>query len=289
MHTVMELVEFERLRRLDERAIRSTVILARGVTREDLSRPTPCAGWTLADLLAHMAAQHRGFAAAARGFGADPAQWVVRPRAAEAVGDTEAVGEVGAAGEVEAMGEVGADGAVRVDETVRAAGRDRAVGQVGAVGRDEAVRVAETAGILGEYSAAAERVITAFAALADPDRPFALPEITTARTFPALRAVAFHLTDCVAHSWDIARALDLPHDPDPDLVRAAMPTARAIPDGDSRLAPGSPFGPRLLPGHRASRLEHLLTALGRSPEWRSPAPAAAGGPIRPGAERGTAC
>ena len=34
------------------------------VTDEDLDRPTPCAGWTVADLLAHEVGQHLGFAAA---------------------------------------------------------------------------------------------------------------------------------------------------------------------------------------------------------------------------------
>jgi Mycothiol maleylpyruvate isomerase N-terminal domain len=33
----------------------------------DLARPGPCADWTLADLLAHMTAQHNGSAAAAAG------------------------------------------------------------------------------------------------------------------------------------------------------------------------------------------------------------------------------
>ncbi|MBU9763912.1 TIGR03086 family protein [Mycobacterium sp. TNTM28] len=47
------------------------------VTASDLDRPTPCAGWTLADLLAHMTVQHRGFAAAARGRGADESAWDV--------------------------------------------------------------------------------------------------------------------------------------------------------------------------------------------------------------------
>lgn len=32
-----------------------------------MSRPTPCAGWSLRDLLARMTVQHRGFAAAAAG------------------------------------------------------------------------------------------------------------------------------------------------------------------------------------------------------------------------------
>jgi uncharacterized protein (TIGR03086 family) len=45
------------------------------VTIDDLSKATPCAGWTLADLLTHMTVQHRGFAAAARGHGADLAIW----------------------------------------------------------------------------------------------------------------------------------------------------------------------------------------------------------------------
>jgi len=45
------------------------------VTVDDLSKATPCAGWSLADLLTHMTAQHRGFAAAARGHGADLAIW----------------------------------------------------------------------------------------------------------------------------------------------------------------------------------------------------------------------
>jgi uncharacterized protein (TIGR03086 family) len=47
------------------------------VRTTDLDRETPCEGWDLADLLAHMTAQHRGFAAAARGFGADPDRWRV--------------------------------------------------------------------------------------------------------------------------------------------------------------------------------------------------------------------
>lgn len=49
------------------------------VGADDLGRPTPCSEWTLADLLAHMTAQHHGFAAAAQGRGADPAAWRLRP------------------------------------------------------------------------------------------------------------------------------------------------------------------------------------------------------------------
>jgi uncharacterized protein (TIGR03086 family) len=45
------------------------------VTRDDLRRPTPCTGWNLLDLLAHMTVQHHGFAAAARGGGDSPSVW----------------------------------------------------------------------------------------------------------------------------------------------------------------------------------------------------------------------
>jgi len=59
----------------DAAAVRHTVELVARVTDHDLDRPTPCAGWDLGTLLTHMTVQHRGFAAAAEGRGADPAVW----------------------------------------------------------------------------------------------------------------------------------------------------------------------------------------------------------------------
>jgi uncharacterized protein (TIGR03086 family) len=56
-------------------AILASVDLVSAVTVDDLSRATPCAGWDLGDLLTHMTVQHRGFAAAARGHGAESAIW----------------------------------------------------------------------------------------------------------------------------------------------------------------------------------------------------------------------
>ncbi|MEV6860529.1 TIGR03086 family metal-binding protein [Streptosporangium subroseum] len=67
------------VRELDRRAVRASVDMVAKVAIEDLGRPTPCAGWTLADLLAHMTAQHHGFAAAAEGSGADLAVWRAEP------------------------------------------------------------------------------------------------------------------------------------------------------------------------------------------------------------------
>jgi uncharacterized protein (TIGR03086 family) len=63
------------LRPLHRIAVLASVDVVSTVTAADLSRPTPCAGWNLADLLTHMTVQHRGFAAAARGHGGDEAVW----------------------------------------------------------------------------------------------------------------------------------------------------------------------------------------------------------------------
>jgi uncharacterized protein (TIGR03086 family) len=56
-------------------AVLASVHIVNNVTPKDLHRATPCDGWDLSDLLAHMTVQHHGFAAAARGDGADPARW----------------------------------------------------------------------------------------------------------------------------------------------------------------------------------------------------------------------
>lgn len=72
-------------------AVATSVDVVSFVMTDDLSRPTPCAGWDLADLLTHMTVQHRGFAAAARGAGADLSIW--RP---ETVADAVAADPVAA-------------------------------------------------------------------------------------------------------------------------------------------------------------------------------------------------
>ncbi|NUP16952.1 MAG: TIGR03086 family protein, partial [Streptomyces sp.] len=60
---------------LDRVAVREAVRVVDLARSADWERDTPCAGWTLRRLVAHMAAQHRGFAAAARGVGGEPAHW----------------------------------------------------------------------------------------------------------------------------------------------------------------------------------------------------------------------
>ncbi|HTJ34209.1 MAG TPA: TIGR03086 family metal-binding protein [Dactylosporangium sp.] len=68
---------FPDFRAADATAVRNSVQLLNGPL--DLTLPTPCAGWTLSDLLSHMTIQHLGFAAAARGEPWPLAQWAPRP------------------------------------------------------------------------------------------------------------------------------------------------------------------------------------------------------------------
>ncbi|BBY49139.1 hypothetical protein MARA_26070 [Mycolicibacterium arabiense] len=56
-------------------AVLASVTVVDAVAPHQLTLPTPCAGWDLAELLTHMTAQHHGFAAAARGHGADADVW----------------------------------------------------------------------------------------------------------------------------------------------------------------------------------------------------------------------
>jgi uncharacterized protein (TIGR03086 family) len=73
------------LRELDARVVLASVGVVSAVTAGDLVRPTRCAEWTLADLLAHMTVQHRGFAAAAAGRGGDPEVWTAGAPATDPV------------------------------------------------------------------------------------------------------------------------------------------------------------------------------------------------------------
>lgn len=73
------------IRDLNARAVRDSMDVVRQVQVTDLGRPTPCEGWTLADLLGHMTVQHQGFAAAARGDGAEMKHWEFASAGADAV------------------------------------------------------------------------------------------------------------------------------------------------------------------------------------------------------------
>jgi uncharacterized protein (TIGR03086 family) len=122
---------------------------------------------------------------------------------------------------------------------------------------------------IADYAAAARHVITAFAQAGTLERGFELPEISPAAAFPAAQAVSFHFVDYVVHGWDVARSLDLPFEPSPDLAQAALVVARRVPDGENRLAEKAAFRPSRPTRPGGSTLDQVLTALGRSPAWPS--------------------
>lgn len=198
----------------DVRSFHRTAVLASvdvvdKVTPEDLNRATPCDGWNLSQLLAHMTVQHRGFAAAARGEGADLALW-----------DATTVAD--------------------------------------AVAADPAA----------SYAAAAADVLEAFAGDGVLDASFALPEFGAGAAFPGVQAIGFHFVDYVVHGWDVARALDAPFDLPDEVISAVLPLVLAVPDGDFRTAPESPFARAIDAGQGVSDLERALLHLGRSPHWK---------------------
>ncbi|MCX5378684.1 TIGR03086 family metal-binding protein [Streptomyces sp. NBC_00091] len=200
-------MELEVVKAFNERAVRESIAVVRRVALEDLTRPTPCSAWNLGELLAHMAAQHRGFAAAARADGVNLTHWKAEAPGPQAV---------------------------------------------------------------GQYLAAAQAVLAAFAEVGTEEQEFALPEFGEGAAFPAVRAIGFHFLDYVVHTWDVARALDLSFALDPDILDAALPIALAVRDGAHRTQPGAAFAPSHPEPADSDALTRILLHLGRSPSWGPP-------------------
>lgn len=77
---------------LHAQTVRASIEVVSHVTAADLTKPTPCASWTLHGLLTHMIAQHHGFAAAAHGDG-DPTLWHTRALGPDPVAEYRAAAE----------------------------------------------------------------------------------------------------------------------------------------------------------------------------------------------------
>ncbi|MFV0133046.1 TIGR03086 family metal-binding protein [Streptomyces sp. HMX87] len=63
------------IRKLDRTAVLGTVRMLEQAAPDTWEAPTPCTDWNLRELVAHMAGQHHGFAAAAAGGGSGLAAW----------------------------------------------------------------------------------------------------------------------------------------------------------------------------------------------------------------------
>lgn len=117
----------------------------------------------------------------------------------------------------------------------------------------------------GEYAAAAEAVLAAFA------EPTVLesrvPLVEFGGEFSGAQALCFHFVDYVVHAWDIARTLGLPVRFDEEVLAAAHEVAAVVPGGAARVVPGSPFGPEV-PWSGGDPLDLVVARLGRDPEWR---------------------
>ena len=120
---------------------------------------------------------------------------------------------------------------------------------------------------VGTYAAAAADLLDAFKADGVLEATFALPEFGPDATVPGAMAIGFHFVDYVVHGWDVARSIDVPFALPADVVRAVLPVALGVPDGDFRADDGSPFGRALTPTDGASDLDRVLRHLGRSPAW----------------------
>jgi uncharacterized protein (TIGR03086 family) len=73
----MEIID---LRSLHARALELATSVVERISPDDLARPTPCAGWDLAALLAHMVGQNDGFADAVSSTGdVAPSAFAARP------------------------------------------------------------------------------------------------------------------------------------------------------------------------------------------------------------------
>jgi uncharacterized protein (TIGR03086 family) len=104
-----------------------------------------------------------------------------------------------------------------------------------------------------------------FAALDTPgtlDRETALPGGGTSSPRKMLAALT---TDVLVHTWDLARAVDLPPDLDPQLCASAVDALR----GNDLPRDNGMFQPAVVVADDADAATRLIAFYGRDPDWRA--------------------
>jgi uncharacterized protein (TIGR03086 family) len=193
----------ERLVELTREALSRFGALVGTVSEEGLDDPTPCAEWTVRDLVEHTVGLTHGMAEALRAGDASRAAFRPRPSA--------------------------------------------------------------------EWPGAEQAMAEALEHLPHPTlqaRVRVLP-VSDEATFSPEDVVRIHLLDLVVHTWDLARALRLDHDPGeaaPALVDlAALVAARIVPSTRHQ------FGPPIVTAEVSTDAwPRLLRLLGRDPGWQPP-------------------
>lgn len=94
-------------------------------------------------------------------------------------------------------------------------------------------------------------------------------------SMPGQLALSMMLWEYQVHGWDLARATDLPWDPDEDGVRESLAFAPGMLTPDHQ-GEGKTFGPQVTVDADASPLQHLVALSGRRPDWQAP-PVESGG------------
>lgn len=123
----------------------------------------------------------------------------------------------------------------------------------------------------GAFADSVERLRSAYGASDVMQRQVHLPEITTARDFPAGLAISFQYIDSVVHGWDVGRAIGAEVTFDDDLLEIGWEIAQAVPGGEYRTRPESMFDPELTDGSdQRNLLDRSLAWLGRTPDWTPP-------------------
>jgi uncharacterized protein (TIGR03086 family) len=120
---------------------------------------------------------------------------------------------------------------------------------------------------VGDYVAATETLIAAFAEPGVLTRSLSLPLLSREREFTGEQAVMMQLVDSVVHAWDLARTLGVPVDVDDDVVASVLAICERIPDDESRRTSDAVFAPSVPHADDASPLDRVVASLGRSPSW----------------------